>query len=53
MPCEDQHNRLSIVLARVLYPNNIGAAARAIYDFGFRDLRPVNEYPVPLETAPF
>src|ERR1700722_20446808 len=27
-------------------PNNIVAAVRAIYDFGFRDLRLVNEFPV-------
>jgi TrmH family RNA methyltransferase len=48
---EDELNRLCVVLVRARDPNNIGAVARAIYDFGFRDLRLVNEYPVPLERA--
>ena len=39
------------MLVRARDPNNIGAVARAIYDFGFRDLRLVNEYPIPLERA--
>src|SRR5207248_5349042 len=32
-------------------PNNIGAVARAMHDFGFRHLRVVNEYAVPFEAA--
>jgi tRNA C32,U32 (ribose-2'-O)-methylase TrmJ len=42
---EEQINRLAVVLVRARDPNNIGAVARAIYDFGFHDLRLVNEYP--------
>jgi TrmH family RNA methyltransferase len=48
---EEQINRLAVVLVRARDPNNIGAVARAIYDFGFHDLRLVNEYAVPLERA--
>lgn len=48
---ESQLSRLSIVLVRARDPNNIGAAARAMYDFGFRDLRLVNEYAVPFQRA--
>ena len=51
MLSEEQINRLAVVLVRARDPNNIGAVARAIYDFGFHDLRLVNEYPVPLERA--
>jgi TrmH family RNA methyltransferase len=40
-----------VVLVRARNPNNIGAVARAMHDFGFRHLRVVNEYGVPLETA--
>jgi tRNA/rRNA methyltransferase len=40
-----------VVLVRARNPNNIGAVARAMHDFGFRHLRIVNEYAVPLETA--
>jgi TrmH family RNA methyltransferase len=47
----DEANRLSVILVRARDPNNIGAVARAMYDFGFRDLRLVNEYSVPLERA--
>jgi len=36
---------------RARNPNNIGAVARAMHDFGFRHLRVVNEYAVPFETA--
>src|SRR6185437_11529745 len=31
--------------------NNIGAVARAMHDFGFRNLRVVNEYAVSFNTA--
>jgi TrmH family RNA methyltransferase len=48
---KEQLNRLSVVLIRARDPNNIGAVARAMYDFGFHDLRLVNEYPIPLERA--
>jgi TrmH family RNA methyltransferase len=44
-------DRVVVVLARARNPNNIGAVARAMYDFGFRHLRIVNEYAVPFETA--
>jgi len=48
---EDELGRLCVVLVRARDPNNIGAAARAMYDFGFCDLRLVSEYRVPLERA--
>src|SRR5271156_5585091 len=44
-------DRIAIVLVRARNPNNIGAVARAMHDFGFRDLRLVNDYAVPLEAA--
>jgi tRNA/rRNA methyltransferase len=44
-------DRICIVLVRARNPNNIGAAARAMHDFGLRHLRVVNDYPVPFETA--
>ncbi|MEO6804927.1 MAG: TrmH family RNA methyltransferase [Edaphobacter sp.] len=44
-------DRVVVVLVRARNPNNIGAAARAMHDFGFRHLRVVNEYAVPFETA--
>ena len=40
-----------VVLVRARNPNNIGAVARAMHDFGFRHLRVVNEYAVPFEAA--
>ena len=43
--------RLAVVLVRVRNPNNIGAVARAMHDFGFADLRLVNDYSVALERA--
>src|ERR1700744_1304456 len=43
--------RVVVVLVRARNPNNIGAVARAMHDFGFRDLRVVNEYAVPFESA--
>lgn len=51
MPGPQQLDRLSVVLVRARNPGNIGAAARAMHDFGFRDLRVVNEYPVPFAAA--
>lgn len=40
-----------MVLVRARNPQNIGAVARAMHDFGFADLRIVNPYEVPLEAA--
>lgn len=44
-------NRIVVVLARARNPLNIGAAARAMGNFGFSDLRLVNEYDVPFHDA--
>ncbi len=43
--------RLSIVLVGARNPQNIGAAARAMQDFGFGDLRVVNSFAPPFEAA--
>jgi TrmH family RNA methyltransferase len=48
---EQESDRIVIVLVRARNPNNIGAAARAMHDFGLRHLRVVNDYAVPFETA--
>lgn len=48
---DDLLKRVAVVLVRARNPNNIGAVARAMHDFGFSDLRVVNEYAVSLETA--
>ena len=42
---------LTVVLVRARNPLNIGAAARAMANFGFADLRVVNDYDVPFEEA--
>jgi TrmH family RNA methyltransferase len=42
---------LTVVLVGARNPSNIGAAARAMQDFGFRDLRIVNDYAAPFEAA--
>jgi TrmH family RNA methyltransferase len=44
-------NRFTIVLVGARNPQNIGAAARAMQDFGFSDLRVVNEFTPPFEAA--
>lgn len=44
-------DRVTVVLVRARNPNNIGAAARAMHDFGFARLRVVNEFSVPFEAA--
>ena len=44
-------DRVVVVLVRARNPNNIGAVARAMHDFGFRHLRVVNDYAVPFEAA--
>jgi tRNA/rRNA methyltransferase len=43
--------RLTVVLVGARNPQNIGAAARALHDFGFRDLRVVNDFAAPFEAA--
>ena len=47
----DARARLTIVLVGARNPQNIGAAARAMQDFGFSDLRVVNEFAPPFEAA--
>src|ERR1700677_62783 len=44
-------SRLAIVRVGAPNPANIGAAARALHDFGFSDLRIANEFAPPLEAA--
>jgi len=44
-------SRLAIVLVGARNPANIGAAARALHDFGFSDLRIANEFAPPLQAA--
>jgi TrmH family RNA methyltransferase len=44
-------DRVVVVLVRARNPNNIGAVARAMHDFGFSTLRLVNDYAVPFESA--
>lgn len=48
---ESELDRLRVVLVRARDPNNIGAVARAMHDFGFGHLRLVNEYKVPFQRA--
>ena len=43
--------RLTVVLVGARNPSNIGAAARAMQDFGFSDLRIVNDFTAPFEAA--
>jgi tRNA C32,U32 (ribose-2'-O)-methylase TrmJ len=43
--------RFTAVLVGARNPLNIGAAARALHDFGFSDLRIVNDFAAPLEAA--
>src|ERR1019366_2570866 len=51
MPTPEELDRIHIVLVRARNPNNIGAAARAMHDFGLRHLRVVNQFPVPFASA--
>lgn len=51
MLLSDELARTVVVLVRARNPNNIGAVARAMHDFGFHHLRVVNDYAVPFETA--
>ena len=48
---QEQQDRVIVVLVRARNPSNIGAAARAMHDFGFSRLRVVNEYAVPFAAA--
>ncbi len=48
---DEERGRVAVVLVRARNPQNIGAVARAMHDFGFSDLRVVNEYPVPFQAA--
>ena len=43
--------RLTVVLVNARNPSNIGAAARAMQDFGFSDLRVANDFGAPFEAA--
>jgi tRNA/rRNA methyltransferase len=43
--------RCTVVLVGARNPQNIGAAARAMHDFGFTDLRVVNDFAAPFEAA--
>lgn len=47
----DHSDRLCVVLVSTSNPLNIGAAARAMCNFGFRRLRVVNPYDVAFRTA--
>ena len=44
-------SRLAVVLVGARNPQNIGAVARAMHDFGFSDLRVVNPFTLPFEAA--
>jgi tRNA/rRNA methyltransferase len=51
MPSGPPLDHLIVVLVRARNPSNIGAAARAMHNLGFRHLRIVNEFPVPFAAA--
>jgi TrmH family RNA methyltransferase len=51
MLSSEARTQLTVVLVGARNPSNIGAAARAMHDFGFSDLRVVNEYSAPFEAA--
>jgi TrmH family RNA methyltransferase len=51
MLTDDDRRRFAVVLVRARNPNNIGAVARAMHGFGFRDLRLVNDYSLSIERA--
>ncbi|MDR3745680.1 MAG: TrmH family RNA methyltransferase [Acidobacteriaceae bacterium] len=51
MLTSEELDRVCVVLVRARNPNNIGAAARAMHDFGLHHLRVVNDYAVPFESA--
>jgi tRNA/rRNA methyltransferase len=47
----EELDRVAVILVRARNPNNIGAVARAMHDFGFARLRVINDYPVPIAEA--
>ncbi len=47
----DARRRLAVILVGARNPQNIGAAARAMQDFGFSDLRVVNPFGAPFDAA--
>lgn len=47
----EARTRLAVVLVGARNPQNIGAVARAMQDFGFSDLRVVNDFAAPFEAA--
>ena len=51
MPATAEFDRLRVVLIATRNPLNIGAAARAMSNFGFAHLRVVNPYPVAFREA--
>jgi tRNA/rRNA methyltransferase len=51
MLTDPQRNRLCVILVRARNPQNIGAVARAMHDFGLTRLRVVNEFTPPFEAA--
>ena len=51
MPVSNEADHLVVVLVSPRNPLNMGAAARAMMNFGFRHLRLVNPYEVALEGA--
>jgi len=51
MPSDQKLDRVCVVLVRARNPSNIGAAARAMHDFGFGNLRVVNQFSPPIEGA--
>ncbi len=51
MLTEAELDRITVVLVRARNPHNIGAAARAMHDFGLSRLRIVNDFTMPLEGA--
>ncbi|MFY9742264.1 MAG: TrmJ/YjtD family RNA methyltransferase [Candidatus Sulfotelmatobacter sp.] len=51
MPLAEELDRLRVVLVDARNPLNIGAAARAMSNFGFRRLRVVNPYEVAFQGA--
>ena len=48
---QEDRERVSVVLVRARNPNNIGAVARAMRDFGFSALRLVSDFPIALSEA--
>ena len=51
MLTDQQRDRVCVTLVRARNPQNIGAVARAMHDFGLTCLRVVNEFTPPFEAA--